>query len=43
MNEVYLHIAKEDAAEIARGNAFIHHEVHPGAFLQVGLELEEQQ
>lgn len=43
MNKVYLRIAEEDAADIAKGNAFVHHEVHPGAFLQVGLDLEEQQ
>jgi hypothetical protein len=43
MNEIYLKMATEDAVEASRGQSIIRHEVSPSAFLQVGLELEEQQ
>jgi hypothetical protein len=42
MNEIRLKLANEDALEAARGNT-APHEVHPSDFLQLGLELEEQQ
>ena len=43
MNDIYLKLANEDAIDAARGTSLIRHEVSPGAFLQLGLELEEQQ
>lgn len=42
MNEIKLKLAREDAAEAARG-ARIAHEVSPAAFLEMGLGIEEQQ
>ena len=43
MNDIYLALANEDARDAARGKLPVQHEVHPGAFLQLGLDLEEQQ
>ena len=42
MKSIQLELAKEDAAVLARGELPAH-EVSPNDFVQVGLELEEQQ
>lgn len=42
MNEVRLRLAEEDAKDVVAGTV-ISHEMKPGAFLEVGLNLEEQQ
>ena len=42
MNEVRLRLAEEDARDVATGTV-ISHEMKPAEFLEVGLNLEEQQ
>lgn len=42
MKNIRLEIADEEAADLAGGNLPAH-EVSPGVFLQMGLEIEEQQ
>lgn len=42
MNEVRLRLAQEDAVDVAAGTV-ISHEMKPAAFIEVGLNLEEQQ
>ena len=42
MNTVRLELAQEEAAEISRG-VISTHEVSQSVFLQLGIELEEQQ
>ena len=42
LNEIKLKLAKEDAAEASRGRAS-EHEVSPSTFVEIGLDLEDQQ
>lgn len=43
MNDILLALANENSQDIVQGALPVHHEIHSGAFLQIGLDLEEQQ
>ena len=42
MNDVRLRLAQEEEAEITRGNTSVE-DLTPSAFVQIGIEIEEQQ
>lgn len=43
LNDVRIAIAKEEAQILKEQKEMFPHEVTPGAFLHIGLEIEEQQ